>query len=292
MARDCADDWVIRKFVAPALELILLDKALRSEFNREEALLRFGEMYTTALAGDGHVRRRNVMLTVGGELGGGAALLHLAALHMLNQLLSDELKFNARLRVGQSVYRITTRNENAARFMRLLAVSAPSAGGGYLSPKFEEFMTEAQVEVQLDKNSIRLTKSRVAAYLTILEAGIAVKYNVYLRENAIKLQFQSTHRSRAELAAILLRHAGVTQMRKLEVGGRDVWYVYATTNKLAAGRNELRDALAEFVRETVARGWVDASKAEGWHKKLEKGLTLEEGWPMYSIQPNQRRTDG
>jgi hypothetical protein len=37
------------------------------------------------------------MLTVGGELGGGAALLRLATLHLLNKLLSDELKFYARI---------------------------------------------------------------------------------------------------------------------------------------------------------------------------------------------------
>ena len=35
LARDCADDKIIRKFVAPALELIMLDKALRGEFDRE-----------------------------------------------------------------------------------------------------------------------------------------------------------------------------------------------------------------------------------------------------------------
>jgi hypothetical protein len=48
LARDCARDKVVRKFVAPALELIMLDKALRGEFDREEALLIFGEMYATA----------------------------------------------------------------------------------------------------------------------------------------------------------------------------------------------------------------------------------------------------
>ncbi len=64
-----------RKFVEPALELIMLDKALRGEFSREEALLRFGEMYATAVAGDGSVEPEKVKLTVGGELGGGAALL-------------------------------------------------------------------------------------------------------------------------------------------------------------------------------------------------------------------------
>jgi hypothetical protein len=71
LARDCARDKVMRKFVAPALELTMLDKALRDEFDREEALLIFGEMYATAVAGDGTVGPREIGLTVGGELGGG-----------------------------------------------------------------------------------------------------------------------------------------------------------------------------------------------------------------------------
>jgi len=45
------------------------------------------------------VGRRLVVLAVGGELGGGAALLRLAMLHLLNQLLPDELKFNAQIYV-------------------------------------------------------------------------------------------------------------------------------------------------------------------------------------------------
>jgi hypothetical protein len=57
LARDCARDEVVRKFVAPALELVMLDKALKGEFDREEALLIFGEMYATAVAGDGSVGR-------------------------------------------------------------------------------------------------------------------------------------------------------------------------------------------------------------------------------------------
>ncbi|MDT7881811.1 MAG: hypothetical protein RRB51_04770, partial [Thermoproteus sp.] len=53
LARDCAGDKIARKFVAPALELMMLEKAFRGEFDRREALLRFGEMYATAIAGDG-----------------------------------------------------------------------------------------------------------------------------------------------------------------------------------------------------------------------------------------------
>jgi len=37
-------------------------------------------------------------------------------------------------------YNITASGENAARFMRLLAVTAPSVGGEYLSEKFNEFV--------------------------------------------------------------------------------------------------------------------------------------------------------
>jgi len=63
----------------------------------------------------------------------------------------------------------------------------------------------------------------------------------------------------------------------------DIWRIVATAYMLATGRKELRKALAEVVREAVARGWVDAGKAEGWLEKLEKGLTLKEGWPKYEI---------
>jgi hypothetical protein len=128
LARDCARDAVVRKYVAPALELIMLDKALNNEFDREKALLYFGEMYATAVAGDGHVGPREVELTVGGELGGGAVLLRLATLLLLNKLLPDERKFNARIYVGEGrYYRIAAYGENTAGLMRLLAVSAPSA---------------------------------------------------------------------------------------------------------------------------------------------------------------------
>ena len=278
LARDCARDEVARKFVEPALELIMLDKAARGEFDGKEALLWFGEMYATAIAGDGSVERGLVELAVGGELGGGAALLRLAALHLLNGLLPDGLRFGVRTYAGGGrYYDIAAYGGDAARLMRLLAVSAPSAGGGYLSPKFDKFVEEARVEVRLDEGSIRRTKRRrVAADLTISEGGADVKYNVYLRENAIMLQFVSTDRSRVELAARLLRHAGVSAEVK-RVGERDEWRVRATTDRLAAGRRELRDAIADIVREALAKGWVDAGKAERWLDKLEGGLTLREG---------------
>jgi len=108
----------------------MLDKAFNGEFDREEALLRFGEMYATAIAGDGSVERGLVELAIGGELGGGAALLRLATLHLLNELLSEDLRFGVRAYAGGGIYRIAAYGGDAARFKRLLAVSAPSAGGG------------------------------------------------------------------------------------------------------------------------------------------------------------------
>jgi hypothetical protein len=152
LARDCADDKIARKFVAPALELIMLDKA-KGGFDRREALLRFGEMYATAIAGDGTVGPREVVLVVGGELGGGATLLRLAALHLLNELLFEDLKLDVHTYAGESRYsRIAAYGGDAARLMRLLAAAAPSAGGEYLSPKFEGFVEKARVEVRLGRH--------------------------------------------------------------------------------------------------------------------------------------------
>jgi hypothetical protein len=117
--------------------------------------------------------------------------------------------------------------------------------------------------------------------LTISEAGVAVKYNVYLSDK-IEVEFQPTDRSRVELAARLLKLAGVDAEVKKE-GGKDVWYIKATTDMLAAGRKELRDAVRKVVEEALEKGWVDEIKAELWLEKLEEGLTLMEGWPKYHV---------
>jgi hypothetical protein len=281
LARDCARDEVVRKFVEPALELVMLDKALRGEFDREKAQLLFGEMYATAVAGDGSVGPDYVRLVVGGELGGGAALLRLATLYLLNQLLPDELKFDVRIYVEEGrYYRIAASGENAARLKRLLAVSAPSAGGGYLSPKFDQFVEEAKVEVQV--GNISDASSGIAADLIISVGNISIKYNVYLTDY-IMLEFESSDRSRAELAALLLRLAGVGAEVK-KVGGGDVWYVYASTDMLAAGREELRKALIEIVKEAMKRNAVNTNTAERWLKKLESGRVLMEGWPKFHVR--------
>jgi hypothetical protein len=50
--------------------------------------------------------------------------------------------------VRDRYYYIVAYGEDVARFTRLLAVSAPSAGGEYLSPKFDQFVEAAKVEVR------------------------------------------------------------------------------------------------------------------------------------------------
>jgi hypothetical protein len=133
---------------------------------------------------------------------------------------------------------------------------------------------EARVEVRF--GNIRRTKRNVAADLTLSEAGVAVKYNVYLRENKVELQFQSTNRGRVELAALLLRHAGVGAEVK-KVGGGGVWQVRAATDVLTAGRKELREALAEIIKTARDNDSVDEKKARRWLEKLEKGMAAWEG---------------
>jgi hypothetical protein len=136
------------------------------------------------------------------------------------------------------------------------------------------------VEVRVD--NIRETERGAVADLIISAGGIAVKYNVYLRDRAIELYFESKDRSRVELAAHLLRLAGVNA-EVSKVGDRGVWRVRAYTDKLAAGREELRKVIAEAVRKAVENDGVDADKAERWLKKLERGLTLWEGWPKFYV---------
>jgi hypothetical protein len=125
--------------------------------------------------------------------------------------------------------------------------------------------------------SVKLTDGgNVAADLIISGGGVAVKYNVYLSEDAVKLQFRSTDRGRGELAARLLKLTGLSAEVKSK-GDGDGWYVRASTVVLAAAREELRKALAVIIKTAFARGLVDAGKAERWVEKLERGVVAWEG---------------
>jgi len=135
--------------------------------------------------------------------------------------------------------------------------------------------------MQIGWEGLRLTKGgRAAARLTVSEGGNTVTYGVYL-QNDVRLIFQSADRSRVELAASLLRRAGVgAEVKRMS----RVWCVQAYTDVLAAGREELRKALAEVVREAAARGWVGGRRAERWLEKLERGSAVRRGWPKYLVR--------
>jgi hypothetical protein len=268
------DDKVARKVVAPALLLIQAER-----LGVNEATLRyFGAVVSGAIDGDGHVSAamRVVGLTSGEReiaLLWGAAL---AAYGIETEVRDADRKFDV---VASSV--------GAARLARLYFLyGAPLLEGDerIINYKLAEAMELGAEGLNIRWEGLRRTEGGlVAADLTISEGNVAIKYNVYLSENAIELQFNSTDRSRVELAARLLRLVGVgTEVRKVD--GRDVWYVYAYTDTLATGRKELRNAIAEIVRKAVEKGWVDAGKAEGWLKKLEEGRVLIEGWPKYLVR--------
>jgi hypothetical protein len=46
---------------------------------------------------------------------------------------------------------------------------------------------------------------------------------------------------------------------------------------LAAGREELRDAVRKVVEEALEEGWVDEENARRWLEKLEGGVATWEG---------------
>jgi hypothetical protein len=271
------DDTIAREVVAPALLLI---QAERLGVN-ETTLRYFGAVASGAIDGDGYVSAamRVVGLTSG--------KLEVA---LLWEAVLAAYSIKAKVRKAESGdavlgFHVIVSGDDAVRLADLFLYGFPllEEDEKMINYKLVEAMKLAAMGLDIRWEGLRRTgKGRVAADLTISVGGAAVKYNVYLRTTDILLQFQSSDRSRVELAARLLKLAGVSAEVKKE-GGRDVWYVMAHTDMLAAGREELRKALAEIVRKAVKNGWVDAGKAEGWLKKLEEGLTLKEGWPKYHV---------
>jgi len=272
------DDKVAREVVAPALLLI---QAERLGVN-EETLRYFAAVASGAIDGDGHVSaaRKEIGLASGKR---GVALLWAAAFaaHGINVEVRKVWSGNAVLG-----FQVIVSGDDVVRLAGLYFLyGSPLLEGDerVINHKLYEAMKLGAEGLDIRWEGLRQTKSGVAANVTISVGGASVKYNVYLRENAIELQFASPDRGRAELAARLLRLAGVTAEARRE-GGRDIWYVKATTNRLAAGDEKLRKALAEIVKTARGKGWVDAGKAEGWLEKLESGVVLKEGWPKYFVR--------
>jgi hypothetical protein len=266
-------DKVAREVVAPALLLIQAEK-----LGVNETTLRyFGAVVTGAIGGDGSVSaaRKEVSLTSGERA---VALLWGAAFAAYG--IETEVRNPGRW------FNVVASGDDAVKLARLYFLyGAPLLEGDerIINHKLVEAMKLGAEGLNIGWEGLRRTeKGHVAADLTISVGGAAVKYNVYLRDDVIKLQFASTDRSRVELAARLLRLAGVSAEVQKE-SGRDVWYVLVYTDRLAAGREELRKVLAEIVRKAVENGWVDEKRAELWLEKLEGGVALKEGWPKYKV---------
>jgi hypothetical protein len=269
-----ADDKVAREVVAPALLLI---QAERLGVN-EETLRYFGAVISGAVGGDGHVSaaRKEVGLTSGERA---VALLWAAALAAYG--------IETEIRDAGSAFNVTASGGGAARLARLYFLYGPPLleGGDerVINHKLAEAVELGAEGLSIRWEGLRRTPSgRVAADLIISEASVALEYNVYL-SNEIGLYFESADRNLAELAARLLRLVGVSAELKRKEGSREVWRVIATTDKLAAGREELRKALAEIVKKACDDRLIDTGKAERWLKKLEKGRVLKEGWPKYHV---------
>jgi hypothetical protein len=268
------DDKIAREVVAPALLLI---QAERLGVN-EETLKYFAAVASGAIDGDGYVSAAwgKVDLARGkleGALLWGAAF----AAHGIRAKVKDT----------GSVSKVIVSGGDAARLAGLYFLCGhPLLEGGderVINYKLAEAVELGAEGLDIRWEGLRQTKNGAAADLIISVGSVAVKYNVYLRKDDILLQFQSTDRSRVELAARLLKLAGVGAEVKRK-SDEDVWYVYVSTDVLAAGHEKLRKALAEIVREAAARGWVDEKKAEGWLEKLEEGRVLMEGWPKYLVR--------
>ena len=267
------DDKIAREVIAPALLLI---QAERLGVN-EETLRYFAAVVSGAIDGDGY------MSAAMGEVGLTSGERAIA------QLWGAVLAaYGIKTKVGKarSVFQVIASGGDAVKLARLYFLYGPPLLEGdekVINYKLAEAMKLGAEGRSVSWEGLRQTKSGVAADLIISAGDIKVKFNVYLPSDEVVLRFQSTDRGRAELAARLLKLAGVSAEVKKE-GGRDVWRIVATTNMLAAGREELRNAIAEIVKAARSNGGVDAGKAKRWLKKLERGRVLKEGWPKYLVR--------
>ena len=268
------DDKTAREVVAPALLLI---QAERLDVN--EATLRyFGAVVSGAIDGDGYVSA--AMGEVGLTSGERAIVQLWGAVLAAHGIKTKVAK-------AGGAFQVVASGGDAARLVSLYFLYGhPLLEGDdrLKNHKLAEAVKLGAEGLSVSWEGLRRTEGgRVAADLTISAGDIKVKYNVYLPSDEVVLRLQSTDLGRVELAARLLKLAGVTAEMKKE-GGRDVWRIVATTNMLAAGHEELRNAIAEIVKATRGKGWVDAGTAERWLKKLERGHVLKEGWPKYLVR--------
>ncbi len=194
------DDKIAREVVAPALLLMQAEK-----LGVNETTLRyFAAVVSGAIDGDGHVSAAMKII----ELASGE---HAVALLWAAAFAAHSIR--TKMGGAGSASKVTVSGGDAARLAGLYFLCGhPLLEGGderVINYKLAEAVKLGAEGLDVSWEGLRRTPSgHVAADLTISESGAAVKYNMYLR-NDILLQFQSTDRSRVELAARLLKLAGV-----------------------------------------------------------------------------------
>lgn len=246
------DDKIAREVVAPALLLIQAER-----LGVDETTLRyFAAVVSGAIDGDGHVSaaRKEIGLASGKR---GVALLWGAVLAAYG--IEAEVR---KVWSGDAVlgFQVIVSGDDAVRLAGLYFLyGSPLLEGdeGVINYKLAEALKLGAERLDIRWEGLRRTdRGHVAADLTISEGDIKNKYNVYLRRDNIELEFQSTDRGRVELAARLLKLAGVgAEVMKKE--SMDVWRVRATTGMLVAGREELRTPSPRSLgRRSRKAGWM------------------------------------
>ncbi len=175
------DDKVAREVVAPALLLIQAEKLGVNE----TTLKYFGALASGAIGGDGYVSaaERKVVLASGKRA---VAQLWAAAL-AAHDIETKTAK-------AKGAFQVVASGGDAAGLAGLYFLYGPPLLEGddrLKNHKLAEAVELGAEGLDIRWEGLRRTEGgRVAADLTISAAGVAVKYNVYLRKNAIELNFQ------------------------------------------------------------------------------------------------------
>jgi CHASE3 domain sensor protein len=269
------DDKTAREVIAPALLLI---QAERLGVN-EETLRYFGAVISGAIGGDGYVSaaRRMVGLASGER-----------EIALLWEIVLAAYGVKAKVeKSGRGAFQVVVSGGDAAKLAALYFLyGAPLLKGNerIINHKLVEAIKLGAEALNIRWEKLREIKGGAAADLIISAGSAVVKYNIYLRHNEIELRFSSTNRSRVELAVRLLELVGVSvEVNVKKRKNKIEWQFAATTNMLATGREELRKTIAKIVEEARNKRLIDADKAKRWLEKLERGLTLMEGWPKYYV---------
>jgi hypothetical protein len=126
----------------------------------------------------------------------------------------------------------------------------------------------------------RTERGNVVAYLFLSDGIGGVKFRLYMHRDVL-LRFDTTNRSRAELALSLLKKLGVDA----KVYRKKVWNIFASLRGLAGADEALKEVVIEAVKAAAER--IDAKRAQRrWVAKIEHVRTYVGQKPaIYSKHP-------